>query len=341
MRTVHRGRALPVLARRGGLGRAQAELGLIREAAGLLTILGERRAPFRYCRFRAKLKRTPPTEIAAGRKAPKCNMPRAGRTTRQSTTKPHVTPVIPWVTETLRVTAFPLGGATILPNSWKDITGSDPDEVVKVPPPVQSFEAGPFHVGRLSIGHQPGRIDAILMPDQTKRPDGLANVGGFDLAMDHVLPAAQKMFRPDMVMQRLAVGAILLHQVESVEEGYKILRETIPFVRELPENARDFFLQLNIPIVIGVTNHPQILVNRLLKWVVARFQIFEGATDSGPMQQTVQLVGGPAMVALRVEVDINTPPDLSIPLSHQNILELIDHLATQARAIVANAGWFP
>jgi hypothetical protein len=250
-------------------------------------------------------------------------------------------PVIPWVTEVVRVTAFPIAGATILPNSWKDIAGSDPDEVLKVPPPSQSFEAGPFHTGRLSVGHQPGRIDAILMPDQTKPPDGLANVGPFDVAMDHVLPAAQKMFRPDMVMQRLAVGAILLYAVESVEEGYKILRETIPPAQVIPGNARDFFLQINMPIVVDVTDHPQITINRLLKWAVARLRIFEGVTASGPMQQAVQLVGGPEMVALRVEIDINTPSDLSVPLSHQNILELIDHLATQARAIVANAGWFP
>jgi hypothetical protein len=163
--------------------------------------------------------------------------------------------VIPWVTEVLRMTAFPVSGATILPNSWKDITGDDPDEVVKVPPPLQSFEAGPFYLGRLSVGHQPGRMDLILMPDQSKSQDALAHVGAFDLAVDNVLPAAQKMFRPDMVMQRLAVGAILLCPVESAEEGYKLVRSTLPVAREIPENASDFFynsiyrLSLVLPII--------------------------------------------------------------------------------------------
>jgi hypothetical protein len=124
------------------------------------------------------------------------------------------------------------------------------------------------------------------MPDQTKRPDGLANVGAFDLAIDQVLPAAQKMLRQDMVMQRLAVGAILFHGVDSSEQGYRILREIVPLARDMPDNTSDFFLQLNVPIVVGVTDHPQIPINRLLKWSVMRFRMLEGETGAAPMQQT-------------------------------------------------------
>jgi hypothetical protein len=70
---------------------------------------------------------------------PEDKMPRARRT--KTAQKDHR---IPWQTEHVRVTAFPISGATILPNSWKEITGKDPDEIVKQPPPMQSFEAGPF-----------------------------------------------------------------------------------------------------------------------------------------------------------------------------------------------------
>jgi hypothetical protein len=55
----------------------------------------------------------------------------------------------------------------------------------------------------------------------------------------------------------------------------------------------------------------------------------------------MQIVGGAETPAVRVEMDINTPPDLPFALSHQNILELTNHLAAQTRAIAANAGWFP
>jgi len=262
-------------------------------------------------------------------------MPRAPRT--KISEKPDG---IVWQTELLRISAFPISGATVVPNSWKEITGSDPDEISKHPPPVQSFEAGPFFGGRLSVGHQPGRIDLILMPDQTTQPEGLQlrHVGDLGLAIDNVLPAARKAFRPDMVMQRLAVGDVLLHPVESREDGYKALRAILPLAREIPETASDFSLQLNVPITLSVTGIADIQINRLLKWNAARMQMMNLVSGSGV---PTQIVGGTEIYAVRLEMDINTPADLAVPLSYQNILDVIEQLAAQARAIAANRGWFP
>src|SRR5437899_8154271 len=95
-------------------------------------------------------------------------MPRSRRT--QMSNKADA---IPWQTEFLRVSAFPISGATVVPNSWKEIVGNDTDEIVKKPPPIQSFDARPFFEGQLSVGYQPGRIDLVLMPDQTRQPEGL------------------------------------------------------------------------------------------------------------------------------------------------------------------------
>jgi len=248
---------------------------------------------------------------------------------------------IAWQTEFVRVSAFPISGATVvLPNSWKEITGDDPDEISKHPPPMQSLEAGPFFVGRLSVGHQPGRIDLVLMPDQTSPSEGLQlrHVGDFGSAMDSFLPAVRKMFRPQMVMQRLAIGAVLLHPVHSVEDGYKVLRSILPVAREIPAIASDFLLQLNVPITLNVVSISDIQINRLLRWNVARFQIMNMVGGSGV---PTQIVGGTEIPVVRVEMDINTPVDLAVPLSYQNILDVIDHLAAQARAIAANRGWFP
>jgi hypothetical protein len=245
---------------------------------------------------------------------------------------------IAWQTELLRVTAFPISGATVVPNSWKEITGNDPDESVKQPPPMQSFDAGPFFVGRLSVGYQPGRIELVLMPDQTARVEGLRHLGDFHPAMDMVLPAARKMFGPDMVMQRLAVGAVLLYPVESAEDGYKVLRSILPVAREIPETARDFSFQLNVPVTLSVTGISDIEINRLLKWSAVRLRL---ANIVGGSDVPTQIVGGTEIYVVRVEMDINTQADLAVPLSYQNIIHVIDHLAAHARAIAANAGWFP
>lgn len=263
-------------------------------------------------------------------------MPRASRTQT-----PKKADAIAWQTEFVRISAFPISGATVvLPNSWKEITGDDPDEISKHPPPMQSLEAGPFFVGRLSVGYQPGRIDLVLMPGESSPSEGLQlrHVGDFGLAMDSLLPAARKMFRPDSVMQRLAVGAVLFHPVNSVEDGYKVLRTILPIAREIPETASDFSLQLNVPITLKVTGISDISINRLLRWNVARLQIMNIVGGSGV---PTQIVSGTEITVIRVELDINTPVDLAAPLSYQNILDVIDHLATQARAIAANRGWFP
>jgi hypothetical protein len=246
---------------------------------------------------------------------------------------------IEWQTESLRVSAFPISGATVVPNSWKEITGNDPDEISKHPPPMQSLEAGPFFEGRLSVGYQQGRIDLVLMHDQTRQSEGLQHIGDFGLAMDNVLPAARKAFRSDMVMQRLAIGAVLLHAVESVEDGYKVLRSILPVAREMPETASDFSFQLNVPITLSGTGISDIRINRLLRWTVGRFQMMNMIGGSGVPTQMI--VSGAEIQAVRVEMDINTQADLAVPLSYQNILDVIDHLAAQARAIAANAGWFP
>jgi hypothetical protein len=205
---------------------------------------------------------------------------------------------------------------------------------------MQSFEAGPFLGSRLLVGHQLGRIDLVLMPDQTSKSEGLPvrHLGDFGPAMDKALPAARKMFRPDMIMQRLAIGAVLRHPVQSAIDAYKVLRSILPVARDVPETTSDFFLQLNVPVTLSLTGNSDILVNRLLKWNAVRLQSVN----------IVDALGAPALIAdgvaahfVRMEMDINTPVDLAVPLSHKTILDVIDHLAAQARAIVANSGWFP
>jgi len=212
---------------------------------------------------------------------------------------------------------------------------------------MQSFEAGPFSTGRVSVGYQPGRIELVLMPLMPLAPDQInlsaeqlrqRHIGDFGLAMDNVLPTARKMFRPDMVMQRLAIGVVLLHPVESPEDGYKVLRSILPLARVIPEAGRDFSCQLNVPITLSVTGIPDIQINRLLKWNAGRVQLLNMVGGAGA---STQIVGGAEFNVVRVEMDINTQADLAFALSPQNILEVIDHLAAQARAIAANGGWFP
>jgi hypothetical protein len=146
------------------------------------------------------------------------------------------------------------------------------------------------------------------------------------------------MFRPDMAMQRLAIGAGLLHYVETIEDAYKLLKSILPVAREIPKTARDFFLQINVPITVSVTSISDIKINRLLRWHAGRLQMLSMIGGSGV---PTQIVSSPEIDVVRVEMDINTQGDLPVVLSYQNIVEVLDHLTAQARAIAANEGWFP
>ena len=246
---------------------------------------------------------------------------------------------ITWLTETLRVTAFTLSGASVLPNSWEDIIGVEPSEILKQPPPMQSFEAGPLFGGRLSLGHQPGRIELLLTPEIPQSPRGeIADIGDLSLAIDQVLPIAKKLFRPDMTMQRLGVGAVLLYPVASMKEAYKFVISSLPVLRGMPENGNDFFLQINVPITVAVTEHPNFLINRVIRWHTAQVLVMNMFGGAGVPSQIA--AANPIPVS-RVEIDVNTPADLPFALSYQIILEVIDHLASQVRAVGSNAGWFP
>jgi hypothetical protein len=59
---------------------------------------------------------------------------------------------IPWLTESLRITIF----GTVIPNTWKNITGADPAQSVKQSSPMLSFDAGTFHGGWLVVSSSKG-----------------------------------------------------------------------------------------------------------------------------------------------------------------------------------------
>jgi hypothetical protein len=193
-------------------------------------------------------------------------------------------PSFTWQTETLRVTAF----GPIVPNPWKDVIGAEPDQSVKQAPPMPSFDAGPYNGGRLAIGQQIGRCDIVLSPDAAGvSPNEIANIGDFQLAISNLL---EEVFRPNSLATRIAIGAILLHPVASGADGYKFLKESLPIMREFPENSTDIFLQVNVPIPVTVKSlGNEILVNRVLRWNSAIFQVLNLSLGPGVPAQVVRL----------------------------------------------------
>lgn len=202
-----------------------------------------------------------------------------------------------------------------------------------------SFEAGTFEGARLLISQQVGRYDITLSPDPANSKSGeYLHIGDLQMAIETVIKVVHGPFKPEAAATRLAMGATLLRPVASAEDGYKLLKAMLPVARDLPEEATDFFYQVNIPISVRVSNlGADLRINRLLRWFVGILQRLDTIGGSGVPTQLVASSVGPVV---RLEMDINTPPDLSMPLTRDTILEVVDCLAAQASAI-AKVGGFP
>jgi hypothetical protein len=245
---------------------------------------------------------------------------------------------IAWRTEGLRLTVF----GNIMLNSWNTIMGSDPDQIEhqSSSPMPPSFEAGPYHGGRLVISQQPGRCDISLSPNPANiSPNEMANLGELQTSLDNLLPILPKALQIETTAIRLAVGAVLLHPVASQADGVKLLSDILPISVKLPDTSEDVLVQINIPSTMTLPNvDRELKVNRLLKWNTGNFQILNMAEGPGIPAQVVSTA---LVSAVRFEMDINIPLQLSrVPLSHEQIVAGINALAAQASA-VGKVGGFP
>src|ERR1700730_2654029 len=155
---------------------------------------------------------------------------------------------IEWQTEVLRVTAF----GSIITNSWKEITGSEPDQAVRQTPPNPSFEAGPYHGGRLVVSHQGERCDIALVPDPSNAtPNEMLHLGDFQHGLDTIIKVVHNSYKSDTTVARLAVGAVMMWPVASQADGLKLLKSLLAIAPDIPEDAEEILYQVNIPIVVS------------------------------------------------------------------------------------------
>lgn len=109
---------------------------------------------------------------------------------------------------------------------------------------------------------------------------------------------------PDLA--RVAFGAVLNHIEPDQRTGYMRLPNFVP-VSVDPESS-DFMYQINLPVP-SRTGIEGLQINRLTKWGISFLRVFSLnaaiLTQSGP-----QLASEP-IFALRLELDINTKPEIS------------------------------
>lgn len=240
-----------------------------------------------------------------------------------------------WLAETLRVSVFAMPGTPLTPKSWEDVFGTQPDQVMRQPG-MPSIQAGAKDAARWQIMHQLNRVDIIVSPESpTSPPTDIMTVGEFEARLSPLLNLAAKVIDPTAVVQRIAVGAILLNTVDSIRDGLRRFQTIVPQVRRLPENSTDIFFQINVPIVTS-DPIPEFLVNRLVKWQITNIYLLGVQQAPSVFPQLTTTAVRPV---LRLELDINTPMERTTPIPTDKLEALLGRLGEIAKGL-AKTGEF-
>ncbi|MGA6828710.1 hypothetical protein ACO9S2_14010 [Nitrospira sp. NS4] len=216
-----------------------------------------------------------------------------------------------WQVEVTRVTAFynPLPTETTQQwNSWWN-------DLVGVPPENSNFRKrdgvsqhdGPFHGAVLILALQPSRIDWYLKANGEEQ--NIEGLGESAFLRPEAITKFQELVTKWMQLgsypsvNRIALGQVLLHPVESKEAGYLYLGNFLHSVRLEPESS-DFMYQINRPRQSNVVNG--LRINRLLKCAVRlsaqlSFSVPMDTKENSAFARQVK-----SNHACRVELDINT-----------------------------------
>jgi hypothetical protein len=228
-----------------------------------------------------------------------------------------------WQVEYLRITVFPVDNTNISASQlWDQYIGEEPDAV--------NIQKGKLDTRE--VEYKSGRIVLIKQPDRIEwrylaKPDGTDEVS-FPIINNleqelHVIVDLAKNWLDSGTIQakRLAFGAVLLKPVESLVEGYEYLQEYLSFVN--PNNLSEFDYRINRQRKSNVID--DLSINRLTRWNIASLNRLDFTIN--PILNIQSQPNSPTY-ATRLELDINTPANISDSLPTEELVRLFDELLT-------------
>jgi len=231
---------------------------------------------------------------------------------------------VDWQVETLRITAFPSDLTTVsMSKLWDSVIGQEPDAIHYQKEIIDAREVK-FGNGRLVLAKQADRIDWHYLSIQNTNTENvqLPIIGKLEEELNTFSDLAKDwFFSSDMLsMNRLAFGTVLLHPVNTVEDGNLFLEGILSSMNL--EGVRDFNYQVNRRRNSQV--NPGIEVNRLSKWNVYSGKLVTVAVNPAQGQQASST--SDPKIAGRLELDINTFPERTEPLPQDKLFSIFNEL---------------
>lgn len=204
--------------------------------------------------------------------------------------------------------------------NWSSLTSSEPDSVTSKPSLGVVAETGSWIDADLTVTKQQGRTDIVFAAKESAVPlQGLGNLADFVNASLELLPKVQK-----LASHRLAFGGVLFLRVKDAPEGYRLLKQYLPFV-DFKEDMSDFFLQVNRRKVCPALG----VVNELTKWGCIAYRRLMIAEDG--VSQTLD-----DYYSIRMEFDINNSDSFKEVEGEQLLKYLQDFIGRAQR--IAQSG---
>jgi hypothetical protein len=242
-------------------------------------------------------------------------------------------PLSTWQVETLRLTAFPSPTAQVAELAWwTELVGEPPETRISRPRMGGQQEEGSYRGGKLLLRVRPERIDWLFttVHEEEGEVEAFPTIGAFPETVNIFLPLMRRWFDFDTCppAQRLAFGAVLLQPVEDRSTGYQQLSRYLPHVEVDPEGSSDFLYQINRrrESTSGING---LEINRLSKWSVATWR--PARLSVGPAG--IGYSKGQEHFACRLELDINTVPNLQEELTREQMPQVLEELVGLGREI--------
>ncbi len=237
-----------------------------------------------------------------------------------------------WQAESLRLTAFPRETEQQQePGAWAELIKTDPETRQSRPLEGSLLEAGPYEGGWLTLEATPVRVDWRLSVklERDRLPDKLSTLGRFDETREKFKALMKRWLKTTPRLNRLAFGAALLMPVKDRVDGYRRLSGFLPKLEIDPEGSTELLYRINRRRM-SRSGKQGLEINRLSTWAVISVGHILLQISPGGSQISER---GEKLNACRLEVDINTAPELRGGLSKTALPKLFQELVDLATEI--------
>ena len=233
-----------------------------------------------------------------------------------------------WGTELLRATAFYPGKVpTEVSDWWQRVTGEPFSSRFPDPMAGGVVDEGLIPDGKLSLARTGQRIDWVLSPNDSVKPDAAGpSLGPLPEVLPKFLSLLSKWSPTSPAVKRLAIGGALFKPVNDWTEGHSVIRGQLSDLALNLDGVRDFGVTINRSR-LSEAGVAELTINRMLRWSAAPFTVFAFTVVDGRAVAKPQ--GGPQLQA-RVELDINTAGDFPGEIPTDKIHPVLSELAAMA-----------